>query len=51
MALRHSICEYDLVIMSYETLRTVVEWVTSIQWNYCILDEGHVVRNIESKVW
>ena len=50
LALRHSVCDYDLVVMSYETMRTVVEWVASIQWNYCILDEGHVVRNVESKV-
>ena len=48
--LRQFFCEYDLMIMSYETMRIDVEWVAAQQWDYCILDEGHAIRNIESKV-
>ena len=38
------------MIMSYETMRIDVDWVASQQWDYCVLDEGHAIRNIESKV-
>ena len=36
--------------MSYETLRADVEWVSGVKWAYCVLDEGHAVRNPASKV-
>ena len=23
----------------------------SITWNYCVLDEGHIIKNTKTKVW
>ena len=40
----------DVVIMSYETLRADSTSLLRQQWHYCILDEGHVIRNSKSKV-
>lgn len=40
----------DVVVMSYETLRSDVDWVASCPWLYCVLDEGHMIRNPKSKV-
>ncbi|KAK9809358.1 hypothetical protein WJX73_008453 [Symbiochloris irregularis] len=40
----------SVVVMSYETLRSDVNWVAGLQWNYCVLDEGHLVRNPKSKI-
>jgi len=44
------ICNYDVVISSYEIVRNDIELLSNIEWNYCILDEGHVIKNPESKI-
>ena len=36
--------------MSYEALRSDVGWVSGIMWNYCVLDEGHIIRNPRAKI-
>ncbi|GAX73980.1 hypothetical protein CEUSTIGMA_g1430.t1 [Chlamydomonas eustigma] len=41
--------EYNLVVTSYEALRSDVEWLTSHTWLYCVLDEGHVIKNPKAK--
>ena len=40
----------DVVVMSYEALRADVAWVGARSWGYCVLDEGHVIRNPKSKL-
>ncbi|KAJ1979886.1 TATA-binding protein-associated factor mot1 [Dimargaris verticillata] len=42
--------QYDVVIMSYDVLRNDLEDLHSLQWNYCILDEGHVIKNTKTKI-
>ncbi len=49
-ALRPLISSHDVVVMSYEAVRADVDWVSSVDWMYCVLDEGHAVRNPASKV-
>ena len=49
-ALRAALAQHDVLVMSYETLRADIEWVEQIMWNYCILDEGHIIRNPKAKV-
>ena len=49
-ALRPLLSSHDVVVMSYEALRADVEWVAGIKWMYCVLDEGHAIRNPASKV-
>ena len=37
--------DFNLVVLSYSTLRTDIEEIERISWVYCVLDEGHVLRN------
>ncbi|GJQ08908.1 hypothetical protein GpartN1_g699.t1 [Galdieria partita] len=38
-----------LIITSYEIIRSDIEYFQGYQWNYLVLDEGHVIRNHHSK--
>ena len=49
-ALRSSLLDADVVIVSYETVRTDIEFLASFCFNYCVLDEGHTIRNSKTKV-
>ena len=35
----------NLIITSYEVLRSEVDSLSDVNWTYCILDEGHLLRN------
>ncbi|KAG9295858.1 hypothetical protein G9A89_006597 [Geosiphon pyriformis] len=48
--LRPKILEHDVVIMSYDIVRNDIEELSNINWNYCILDEGHVIKNGRTKI-
>lgn len=37
--------EHNLVVLSYGNLRTDIKEIEQIRWVYCVLDEGHVLRN------
>ena len=41
---------YSLVICSYDVLRNDCEFFAGLKWNYCVLDEGHVIKNTKTKV-
>jgi TATA-binding protein-associated factor len=41
---------YNLVIASYDIVRNDIEFFSTINWNYCILDEGHVIKNGKTKL-
>lgn len=40
----------DVVIMSYDMLRADSSSLLNHLWNYCILDEGHAIRNPKAKI-
>ncbi|KAI7824478.1 SNF2 family N-terminal domain-containing protein [Kickxella alabastrina] len=40
----------DVVIMSYDVVRNDIDLLSAINWNYCILDEGHVIKNARTKL-
>lgn len=40
----------NVVIISYEALRSDAEWAAGVEWDYVILDEGHVIRSTKSKL-
>ena len=42
--------KHNLVVMSYESLRSDVEKLSNIDFLYCVLDEGHEIRNPTTKV-
>jgi len=42
--------DYDVVIMSYDILRNDIEVLREFAFNYCILDEGHLIKNAKAKI-
>ncbi|KAK9464205.1 uncharacterized protein V1516DRAFT_706060 [Lipomyces oligophaga] len=40
----------DIVVTSYDICRNDVDVVSSQAWNYCVLDEGHIIKNAHSKL-
>ncbi|KAF9583392.1 TATA-binding protein-associated factor mot1, partial [Lunasporangiospora selenospora] len=48
--IRSQILKHDVVIMSYDVVRNDIEDLEKIQWNYCILDEGHIIKNGRTKI-
>ncbi|SPO28928.1 related to MOT1 - transcriptional accessory protein [Ustilago trichophora] len=47
--LQGEIHRYDAVVMSYDVVRNDIAALSQISWNYCILDEGHVIRSAKTK--
>ncbi|KAI9355406.1 SNF2 family N-terminal domain-containing protein [Zopfochytrium polystomum] len=47
---RADIPKYDVVIISYDILRNDIEALNTVNWNYCILDEGHIIKNSKTKL-
>lgn len=37
--------DYNIVVVSYSALRREVKVLSKIEWHYCILDEGHLLKN------
>ncbi|XP_057836707.2 TATA-binding protein-associated factor BTAF1 isoform X2 [Cryptomeria japonica] len=48
--LRNQFTEYNTVITSYDVVRKDIDFLGSLVWNYCILDEGHIIKNARSKI-
>ncbi|KAK9453555.1 hypothetical protein V1511DRAFT_489822 [Dipodascopsis uninucleata] len=42
--------KYDVVVTSYDICRNEVDAVTTQNWCYCVLDEGHIIKNANSKL-
>ena len=42
--------DYDVVITSYEVVRNDIATLQGKTWLYCILDEGHVIKNARTKL-
>jgi SNF2 family DNA or RNA helicase len=36
--------------MSYDIIRNDIEDLQKMPWNYCILDEGHIIKNGKTKI-
>jgi TATA-binding protein-associated factor len=47
---RSQLSSADIVITSYDIARNDVEILFPIAWNYCVLDEGHLIKNPKAKV-
>lgn len=48
--LRGQIPDADVVVTSYDVCRNDVESLTKHDYNYCVLDEGHIIKNASSKL-
>lgn len=49
-ALQAQVPDHNLLVTSYESLRADIDWFSGLQWNYCVLDEGHLIRNPATRV-
>ncbi len=48
--LRSKVKKHNLVVVSYDIVRNDIDFFRTIQWNYCILDEGHIIKNGKTKL-
>lgn len=46
---RHLLADADIVITTYEVCRNDVAVLSPLNWNYCVLDEGHLIKNPKAK--
>lgn len=50
VSIRDNFCKHNVIITSYDVIRKDIDYLVQLQWNYCILDEGHIIKNAKSKV-
>ena len=50
LQLQSQIDSHNLIVTSYDVLRKDVEFLSKFVWNFCILDEGHIIKNSKSKL-
>lgn len=48
--LKGALADADIVVTSYDICRNDSETLCPINWNYCVLDEGHLIKNPKAKV-
>ncbi|TDL27615.1 SNF2 chromatin remodeling protein [Rickenella mellea] len=41
---------HDVVITSYEVVRNDIHHLQGLVWHYCVLDEGHIIKNAKTKL-
>ncbi|KAK8854899.1 hypothetical protein IAR55_003638 [Kwoniella newhampshirensis] len=49
-AIRSNFSSYDVVISSYESIRSDIPELSKINFLYCVLDEGHIIKNAKTKL-
>lgn len=49
--LRYQVKHYNFIVASYDIVRKDIGFFSSIKWNYCVLDEGHVIKNGKTKAF
>ena len=47
---RARLATVDIVITSYDICRNDIDVIVPLNWNYCVLDEGHLIKNPAAKV-
>ncbi|CAH8382756.1 unnamed protein product [Eruca vesicaria subsp. sativa] len=50
VSLREQFKNHNVIITSYDVVRKDADYLTQFSWNYCILDEGHIIKNAKSKI-
>ncbi|KAI9708364.1 MAG: TATA-binding protein-associated factor mot1 [Bogoriella megaspora] len=48
--LKPSVSKTDIVITTYDVVRKEADFLASQNWNYCVLDEGHLIKNSKTKL-
>lgn len=47
--LRGQLGKTDVVVTSYDVCRNDIDVLLPFSWNYCVLDEGHLIKNPRAK--
>ncbi|KAL8195695.1 hypothetical protein R6Q57_025448 [Mikania cordata] len=50
VTLRSQFHKYNVIVTSYDVIRKDIDDLKQLLWNYCILDEGHIIKNAKSKI-
>ncbi|XP_027098373.1 TATA-binding protein-associated factor BTAF1 isoform X1 [Coffea arabica] len=50
ISLRSEFDNHNIIVTSYDVVRKDIDYLGQVFWNYCILDEGHIIKNSKSKV-
>jgi TATA-binding protein-associated factor len=50
VTLRSQFDKFNVIITSYDIIRKDIDFLGNIPWNYCVLDEGHIIKNSRSKI-
>jgi TATA-binding protein-associated factor len=48
--LRKQFKDHTILIMSYDIVRNDIEHLNELYFNYCVLDEGHIIKNSKTKI-
>ncbi|XP_018414179.1 PREDICTED: TATA-binding protein-associated factor 172 [Nanorana parkeri] len=48
--LQHQVKRHNLIVASYDVVRNDIDFFRNMRFNYCILDEGHVIKNGKTKL-
>ncbi|KAH7107356.1 SNF2 superfamily chromatin remodeling protein [Auriculariales sp. MPI-PUGE-AT-0066] len=48
--LASSFKKHDVIITSYDVVRNDISTLSNFNWHYCILDEGHIIKNARTKL-
>ena len=48
--LRNSLGETDIIVTSYDICRNDADILAAFDFNYCVLDEGHLIKNHKAKI-
>lgn len=49
-AMRHQLGQTDIVVTSYDVCRNDADVLEKHNWNYMVLDEGHLIKNPKAKI-
>merc|ERR1719494_1591708 len=50
LVLQSQFKQHNLVVASYDIIRNDCDFFLAQHWNYCILDEGHIIKNSKTKL-
>ncbi|KAL2517391.1 TATA-binding protein-associated factor BTAF1 [Abeliophyllum distichum] len=50
LSLQPQFDKHNVIVTSYDIVRKDIDYLSQLFWNYCILDEGHIIKNSKSKV-
>lgn len=42
--------DIDIIVTSYDVVRNDIDFLSKKDYNYCVLDEGHIIKNSTSKL-